>query len=99
MFVRYGVDPHTHLIDFAQVRALAQEHRPKLLWCGATTYPRTVHFDHFAEIAREVGRAARRRYRPYLRARCWQCAPFTGATGRRRYHHHAQNVAWAARAA
>jgi glycine hydroxymethyltransferase len=43
------------LIDYDQVRDLAREHRPKLLWCGATAYPRTLDFAAFRAIADEVG--------------------------------------------
>ena len=51
----YGVGETDHRIDMAQVRALAKEHRPKLLWCGTTAYPRVLEFDKFREIADEVG--------------------------------------------
>ncbi len=53
--VAYGVKPSDHLIDLDQVRRLAKEHRPKLIWCGATAYPRTIPFGAFREIADEVG--------------------------------------------
>ena len=53
--VAYGVKPSDHLIDLEQVRQLAKEHRPKLIWCGATAYPRTIPFGAFREIADEVG--------------------------------------------
>jgi glycine hydroxymethyltransferase len=52
---QYGVRPDTHLIDFDEVAKLAREHKPKLLWCGGTAYARTLEYDKFAEIAREVG--------------------------------------------
>jgi len=51
----YGVHPETHRIDFDEVRRLALEHRPKLLWCGTSAYPRTLDFARFREIADEVG--------------------------------------------
>jgi len=54
-FVAYAVDPRTHLIDMDQVRALAREHRPKLIVTGATAYPRLWDFERFREIADEVG--------------------------------------------
>jgi len=54
-FVAYAVDPQTHLIDMDQVRALAREHRPKLIVTGATAYPRLWDFAAFREIADEVG--------------------------------------------
>jgi len=53
--VQYGVRKDDHRIDFDQVATLAREHRPKILFCGATAYPRIIDFDRFAEIAREVG--------------------------------------------
>jgi glycine hydroxymethyltransferase len=51
----YGVRRQDHRIDFDEVRALAREHKPKLLWCGTTAYPRILEFDKFREIADEVG--------------------------------------------
>lgn len=51
----YGVDPKTHRIDFAEVQKIAQELKPKLIFCGGSAYPRTLDFDKFAEIAHEVG--------------------------------------------
>ncbi len=53
--VQYGVDRETHRIDFDEVRALAKEHQPKLIFCGATAYPRSFDFGTFREIADEVG--------------------------------------------
>jgi len=53
--VPYGVRASDHRIDMDQVRALALEHRPKLLWCGTTAYPRTLDFPAFRAIADEVG--------------------------------------------
>lgn len=53
--VGYGVSRKDHRIDFAEVRALAKEHKPKILWCGTTAYPRILEFDKFREIADEVG--------------------------------------------
>ena len=53
--VAYGVAPETHRIDFDRVRALALEHRPRLIIAGASAYPRLIDFEAFGEIAREVG--------------------------------------------
>jgi glycine hydroxymethyltransferase len=55
--VPYGLTRETETIDLAEVRALAREHRPKVLVVGASAYPRTLPFDRFAEIAKEVGAA------------------------------------------
>jgi glycine hydroxymethyltransferase len=53
--VAYGVRKDDHRIDMDEVRKLAKEHKPKLLWCGTTAYPRTLDFKAFREIADEVG--------------------------------------------
>jgi glycine hydroxymethyltransferase len=51
----YGVDRETGLVDFDEVRRLAKEHRPKLIVCGASAYPRVIEAERFREIADEVG--------------------------------------------
>ncbi len=53
--VSYGVDPATENIDYDQVRALALEHKPKLLICGGSAIPRLIDFAAFREIADSVG--------------------------------------------
>jgi glycine hydroxymethyltransferase len=53
--VGYGVDRETSLIDFDEVGALAKEHRPKLIVCGGSAYPRRIEAERFREIADEVG--------------------------------------------
>jgi glycine hydroxymethyltransferase len=53
--VGYGVDRETNLIDFDEVARLAKEHRPKLILCGGSAYPRVIEADKFKEIADDVG--------------------------------------------
>ena len=53
--VQYTVDPVTHRINYDQVRELAKQERPKLIFSGATAYPREFDFKAFGEIAQEVG--------------------------------------------
>lgn len=53
--VAYGVRREDHRVDIDEARRLAREHKPKILWVGATAYPRTLDYAAFAEIAREVG--------------------------------------------
>jgi len=55
--VPYGLEHGKETIDMAEVARLAKEHKPKILVVGASAYPRTLHFDRFAEIARSVGAA------------------------------------------
>ncbi len=54
-FVPYGVDDETGRIDYDKVRALAMEHRPKLIVAGASAYCREIRFDIFREIADASG--------------------------------------------
>ncbi|MFO0651965.1 MAG: serine hydroxymethyltransferase [Polyangiales bacterium] len=53
--VPYSVRRDDHRIDIDEVRRLAQESKPRLIFCGGTAYPRIWDFPAFAEIAREVG--------------------------------------------
>ncbi|HEY5160781.1 MAG TPA: serine hydroxymethyltransferase [Gaiellaceae bacterium] len=53
--VSYGVRRDTFLIDYDQLRSLALEHRPRLIICGGSAYPRIVEVERFREIADEVG--------------------------------------------
>ena len=53
--VGYRVTLDDELIDYDEVRDLALEHRPKMIICGATAYPRLIDFARFREIADEVG--------------------------------------------
>jgi glycine hydroxymethyltransferase len=53
--VHYGVSRETYVVDYDEVLALAREHRPKLIVCGGSAYPRIVDAERFREIADEVG--------------------------------------------
>ncbi|TVR23892.1 MAG: serine hydroxymethyltransferase [Nitriliruptor sp.] len=53
--VSYGVREDTEVIDMDQVRALAREHRPKLIIAGWSAYSRQLDFEAFRSIADEVG--------------------------------------------
>jgi glycine hydroxymethyltransferase len=53
--VHYGVSRETNLVDYDEVLSLAKKHRPKLIVCGGSAYPRTVEADRFREVADEVG--------------------------------------------
>ncbi|MFL5261221.1 MAG: serine hydroxymethyltransferase [Anaeromyxobacteraceae bacterium] len=55
--VPYGLKQDDETIDYDEVARLAKEHRPQILVVGASAYPRTLHFDRFAEVARSVGAA------------------------------------------
>ncbi len=55
-FVRYGIkDTTTGEIDYDELRALAREHKPKLIIAGFSAYPRELDYAKFAEIGQEVG--------------------------------------------
>jgi glycine hydroxymethyltransferase len=53
--VPYLVRPDTETIDYEALRELARTHRPKLIVCGASAYPRIIDFERIAEIAHESG--------------------------------------------
>ena len=53
--LHYGVRADTGRLDYDQVRDLAKREHPKLIMAGGTAIPRTIDFEAFAEIAREVG--------------------------------------------
>ena len=53
--VQYHLNPETEVIDMEEVERLAKEHKPQLIICGTSSYPRMVDYKRFGEIAREVG--------------------------------------------
>lgn len=53
--VQYGVRESDHRIDMDELRKLALEHKPRLIWAGHSAYPRQLDFAAFAEIAKECG--------------------------------------------
>lgn len=54
-FVRYKTDPTNGAIDFAHLRAIARETKPKLVVCGYSSYPRDYDYADFKRVADEVG--------------------------------------------
>jgi len=53
--VFYNVDSKTERIDYNEVMKLAREHKPRLIICGASSYPREIDFAKFGEIAQSCG--------------------------------------------
>lgn len=54
-FIPYGVNKDTELIDYEAMKALAVEHKPKLIVAGASAYARIIDFKRIREICDEVG--------------------------------------------
>jgi glycine hydroxymethyltransferase len=52
--VFYGVRREDETLDYDQMESLAREHRPRMIICGASAYPRTIDFERIAAIARSV---------------------------------------------
>lgn len=52
--VAYGLGQDER-IDYDEVERIAKESRPKMIIAGASAYPRTIDFERFGRIAREVG--------------------------------------------
>jgi len=53
--IPYGVSRETETIDFDEVERLALEHKPKMIVCGASAYPREIDAEKFRQIADKVG--------------------------------------------
>lgn len=53
--VQYGLDESTGEVDYAQVEALAREHKPRMIIAGFSAYSRVLDFARFRAIADEVG--------------------------------------------
>jgi glycine hydroxymethyltransferase len=53
--VQYGVHPDTGELDYEQMEALAQEHRPKMLVAGFSAYSRVMDWERCRSIADSVG--------------------------------------------
>jgi glycine hydroxymethyltransferase len=70
-FVAYGLDPETERLDYDEVEKLAMKHKPKLIVCGASAYPRTIDFARFRRCP-TCGR-----YGPSGRTGCCKLTPFT----------------------
>ena len=54
-FISYGVDKNTGRVDFDEVSAMAKKHKPKLIVCGGSAYPRFIEFEMFRQIADDIG--------------------------------------------
>ena len=53
--VQYSVNKKTQLLDYEEIEKLAKEHKPELIWAGATAYPRLIDWKKFGEIADSIG--------------------------------------------
>lgn len=53
-FVSYGLDKNTGRVDFESVYRIAKKHKPKLIICGGSAYPRFIEFEKFREISDKV---------------------------------------------
>jgi glycine hydroxymethyltransferase len=51
----YGVRPDTELLDYDEIAHLAELHKPRLIICGASAYPRTWDYPRIVDIAHSVG--------------------------------------------
>ncbi|MFW6280821.1 MAG: serine hydroxymethyltransferase [Halanaerobium sp.] len=54
-FIHYGVTRDKEIINYEQVRNLAEEHKPDMIVAGASAYPRVINFKKFKKIADDVG--------------------------------------------
>ena len=54
-FISYQVDKNNGLVDFDSLNTLAKKHKPKLIICGGSAYPRYIEFEKFKTIADSIG--------------------------------------------
>ncbi len=52
--VPYGVNKETEKLDYEEIARLVRKEKPKMIWVGATAYPRTINWKKFKEIADSV---------------------------------------------
>ena len=93
----YGVSRETSLVDYDEVLALAKEHRPKVILCGGSAYPRTVETWEFRKIADEVGALLWCDMAHFSGPRRGRAAPEPGGRLRRRHLDDPQDARRAAR--
>ena len=53
--VFYGCDRETEQINYDEVERLAREEKPRLIICGASSYPRLIDYERIGKIAADVG--------------------------------------------
>jgi glycine hydroxymethyltransferase len=53
--VPYGVSKESEMLDYSQLLRMAKKHKPNMIVCGASAYPREIDFKQFREIADDVG--------------------------------------------
>jgi len=53
--IQYGIEENTGRFDYEKIKKQVEEARPKLIWAGATAYPRIFEWEKFAEIADSAG--------------------------------------------
>ena len=53
--VDYDLDPKTETLDYDAIRKLARQHKPRMIICGYSAYPRIIDFAAFRKITDEVG--------------------------------------------
>ena len=53
-FLSYGVNKETERIDYDEIEKLAEEHSPKLIVAGASSYPRVIDYERISKIAKSV---------------------------------------------
>ena len=53
--ISYHVSRETGRVDFEEIKTLALEHKPKMIICGGSAYPRFIEFEGFREVADMIG--------------------------------------------
>ena len=82
--VPYGPNPETGVLDYDKIREIARKHRPRMIWVGATAYPRSPRLRQVRRDRRRGRRLPGGRHRPHQRADHRRRASQPGALLRRR---------------
>ena len=90
--VGYGLHPETEDINYEEAEKLAQEHKPKMVVCGASAFSRRIDFARFRAIADSVGAVLLADVAHYAGLIAAGLYPNPIGHASLGYHHHSQNT-------
>ena len=88
----------TEQIDYDELQRIAEEHKPKLIVCGASAYPRIIDFERIGQIAKSIGARMFADIAHIAGPDSRRSTSFARASCRLRDDYYTQNASWSARA-